>query len=168
MKLNGNFELAVSIGDANKAALALRSYGLTVQEAEEVISKESVVAIYDHGIIPKKAIAPDIIELFGMQHINDAISYLYYYMDEFDIDWEVMQMVLSTMLRVLRPEEIVLNPDCIRLFIESILVLITEKTEDELEFTTDSLLFANILNDLADEDIKEYCDMADDCSDEEV
>ena len=159
-----NFEFPVSIGDASKAALALRSYGLTQKEAEETISKESVVAIYEHRIIPKNSISPDLIEIFGIQHIEDAIAYSYLYMDEFDIEWDILKLILNNMLCVFRPEELILNPELIRNFLNTISILEEEKAQEKAERgenIVDSLIFAEVLDDLQSEDLKAICENTD-------
>ncbi len=139
---NNNFELSVSIGNAAKAAIALRSYGLSESEAQEVITSESVIAIYDHGIVPQKALSPELIEVFGPQHITDALSYSYYYMEEFELDWDLYKFILATLLEVFRPEELITNPDYINYFIR--------KLKDD----TSGKFIDEIINELSHDEIR--------------
>lgn len=152
-----NFELSVSIGDVSKALTALRTYGLSAQVAEDVIANESEVAIYDHGIIPKFAISPSLIEMFGEQHIDDAISYCYLFMDEYDLPWANLNLILSALLNVFRSEELILNPEKIRFFINSLDNKMTwrmreKASEDEANISRDDLL-SEVLSYLTTEDI---------------
>lgn len=162
-----NYEFPVSIGNVTKAITALRTYGLTQKVAEEVISNESITAIYDHGMIPKEALSPYLIEIFGEQHINDAISFTYLFMDDFDIDWEHFKMILNTLLRVYRAEDIIVTPEKIRFFINAI----ENKTKFKLlskaidsDVISKEALFSETLYELDEEDIK---DMATDPLDKE-
>lgn len=173
-KTKNNFALTVSIGDAEKAVIALRSYGLSVKEAEETIHNESIIAIYEHSIIPQKALAPELIEYFGIQHIEDALRYTYLYLDELDINWETYKMILLTLLKVYRPEELIVNPECIRFFINGVDNLVFEKivenTPDAKPLTT-SLVYADILDNLSCDDIKNLAsdpfDYSEDCDEDD-
>jgi len=118
-----NFELTVSIGDASKALTALRTYGLPSTLAEEIIAKESHIAIYDHSIIPKKSIAPALIEMFGEQHIQDAITYAYLFMEEYGVSFEEYSLVIESLLSVFRPEELIISPSKIRFYIQNVMML---------------------------------------------
>lgn len=149
------FEIAVSIGDANKAALALRCCGLTPTQVEEVIKTETCVAIQDYGIVPKNSIAPDIIDKFGIEHIPDAISILYYYMDEFEFDWETMKYVLNTLLSVYRAEDLIRNPDYIMFFTNKVKLIIEETYgADEVN---NPVYIVSTIEELSDDDIRTYC-----------
>ncbi len=110
----------VTIGDARKAFLALRTYGLSKEVAEKIIADETDIAVYDYGFIPQTSIAPDLIEAFGEQHINEIILYAYHFMDKFDIDWSLLKEIFKTLLDVFKAEELVINPEKIRFFIKSL------------------------------------------------
>jgi len=173
-KTKNNFALTVSIGDAEKAVIALRSYGLSIKEAEETIHNESIIAIYEHSIIPQKALAPELIEYFGIQHIEDALRYTYLYLDELDINWETYKMMLLTLLKVYRPEELIVNPECIRYFINSIDGMVFERiieNVNEDKQLINSLVYADILDNLSFDEIKTLAsdpfDYSEDCDDDD-
>ena len=156
-----NVTVEVSIGNATKALTELRTYGLTEKEAESVIIEETHVAVNDHGIIPDEAISPGLIEMFGIQHINDALAYTYLYMDDFDVSWDIMKMSLNSLLEVYRPEELILNPEIIRTFLESLEEAYNVRFfEEEI---SDSCLYSTILSELDSEDIKNWSEPAEGC-----
>ena len=134
----------VSIGDANRAELALRTHGLTALEAEEVIQQETTIAINMYRIIPTKSLAPELIQIFGAQHINDAIAFVYYYLNEEGVTWNSLKCVINTLIKVYRPEELIRYPDYLRY----ILAIVEDEEEDNIK---------SILNELSHDEIKKYC-----------
>ena len=113
-------EILVSIGDANKAIKVLRTYGLSLETAERIISAETDVAVNDHGIIPTTAISPYLIEIFGEQHVEEAMEYAYLFMDDYDIEWCDYQAMLQMLLKAFEPEELMFAPQKIRLFVSHV------------------------------------------------
>ena len=155
-----SFSVEVSIGNATKALTELRTYGLTEKEATAVIIEETHVAVNDHGIIPDEAISPELVEMFGIQHINDALAYTYLYMDDFELPWDIMKEVLNSLLDIYRPEELILNPEIIRTFLESLEEEYNVRFFDEE--ISNSCLYSAILSELDSEDIKNWSEPAED------
>lgn len=113
--------IGVTIGNVNQALIDLRSYGLTEQEAVELIGHESEVSIHDYGIIPKEAIAPKLIGTFGIQHSEDAITFAYSFMYRYRIDWDIYVEILNVLLKAnLTPEDIARNPEKIGYFSDEV------------------------------------------------
>jgi len=175
LNLNSKFEITVSIGDANKAEIALKTYGLTAQEAEEVIQKESIVAIHDHGIVPQNAISPELIDIFGKEYINEIVEYVYSYMSQFKLDWDVIKVVITTLLKIYRPEDLITNPDLIRKFTLKVLLMVDNEDpdaeEDAINFSEDydvldSLSFIRKIDQLSEEDIITMLDGDDDTTED--
>lgn len=110
--------IQVSIGDTSNALIALRAYGLTPAASEELLSHELCVATMNHGIIPAISISPMLIELFGEQHVEEALSYAYYFMQEYGLDINEYQIILIDLLKDNKPEELILSPDKIKEKIE--------------------------------------------------
>ena len=102
--------------DLPKAFTALRSYGATEEEALEVLSHE-VSTLKDYETNQTNSIASDLIDIFGIQHVKDAISYAYLFMEDFELSFDEYKYVLTTLLKVYRPEQLILNPELIRYFL---------------------------------------------------
>lgn len=107
--------------DISKALVSLRSYGLTEKEAQATIDVESLL-VTDYDRQDQKSLAPELIEIFGYQHISDALSYTYLYLDDFKVLWTEYQKVLYTLLRVYRPEELITSPELIRYFMNKLTI----------------------------------------------
>lgn len=118
--LSNNLVFGVSIGNVKQAITSLRTYGLAEKDAIELIAKESDIAINDYGIIPKKAISPELINLLGVQYTSDSLPYVYLFMKDFKIDWELYKAVLNTLLDVFHLEDIAAFPEKIRNFLTDI------------------------------------------------
>lgn len=116
--------IGVTIGNVNQALTSLRSYGLTEQEAVDLIYHESEVAIHDYGILPKEAIAPKLIGTFGIQHTAEIINFAYSFMYDFPIDWEIYSGALCILLEAnLTPEDIAKYPEKVRYFLNELNVI---------------------------------------------
>ena len=118
--VTSNLTFEVSIGNVNQAVIALRTYGLSEKDAIELMAKESDIAINDYGIIPKEAISPELIELFGSQYTSDSLPYVYLFMKEFKIDWELYKAALTTLLDVFHLEDVAAFPEKIRFFLSKL------------------------------------------------
>ena len=114
--------------DLPKAFTALRSYGATEEEALDVISHE-VSTLRDYETNQASSIAPDLIDIFGIQHVKDAISYAYLFMEDYELSCDQYKSVLNTLLKVYRPEQLILNPELIRYFLIKLDVSDKEKFE---------------------------------------
>ena len=106
------------IQDAPKALISLTSYGITHEEAKKIISVESIFS-HDYDI-RQKSIAAELLELFGEQHLIDALHYAYYYMNSFKMDWSEYKAVLLKLLEVHEIEDLICSPHLIRAFISKI------------------------------------------------
>lgn len=118
--VTSNLTFEVSIGNANQSVIALRTYGLSEKDAIELIARESDIAINDYGIIPKEAISPELIELFGSQYTSDSLPYVYLFMKEFKIDWELYKAALTALLDVFHLEDVAAFPEKIRFFLNKL------------------------------------------------
>lgn len=115
--VSADLVFGVSIGNVNQAITSLRTYGLTEKEAVDLIAKESDIAINDYNIIPKEAISPELMELLGMQYTSDSLPYVYLFMKDFKIDWELYKAALTTLLDVFHLEDVAAFPEKIRCFL---------------------------------------------------
>ena len=152
----------VSIPDANKAIMALRSYGLMEEQAIDVVTKETMVSIEDYKLIPRFSIAPYLIDAFGIDHINEAVESAYYFMSEYEINWESYFACLSALLDVYRAEELIANPEKIRLFLTNISFMISSKvllamrnTDDEEDkWAIKENIINSLLSDISSDDVE--------------
>ena len=109
----------LEIDNPRKVLVGLRSYGLTEQEAFNLIFKENDL-LADYEKSQQAALSPELLELFGAQHVEDALDYAFYYMDKFKLDWSKYKEILLILLTVYKPEELISNPELIRFFISNI------------------------------------------------
>lgn len=111
-----NMVLEVTIDNEKQAITSLRAYGLTENEAADLINKEHI-AISDYDVISKKIISPELMELLGMQYTSDSLPYVYLFMKDFEIDWELYKAALTTLLDVFHLEDVAAFPEKIRCFL---------------------------------------------------
>lgn len=104
--------------DLPKTFTALRSYGVTEEESLEIISFE-VSTLKEYEITRANSISPTLIDIFGIQHVKDALSYAYLFLDEFELSLDEFDHVLRTLLKEYKPEQLILNPEIIRYFLKS-------------------------------------------------
>lgn len=159
-----NISKAAVIPESHKAIRALRTHGFNEEEANIVIINETLVSIKDYDIHPDYSIAPLLVEAFGKQHLNDAIEYAYYYMDEFEINVETYLTCLNCLLEVYRPEELVTNPEKIRAFITAL--FLNEKFEkingfadmdEEEKYGISENIITSLVAELEPEDVRNMC-----------
>lgn len=176
---NGNkntLKLEVALKEPQVALAKLQNLALTQQEAAAVLIQESILAedfIKIEDDLPSHA--PEITEIFGSQHVMSALCDAYYYMENFEIEWETYYLILQTLLKVYKPEELIINPDYIHCFIAE-LKNVTKKernlvAEDDIESIIS--IYENALNPLCYKDIREMSistsaiEESDDSEDEE-
>lgn len=130
LSVRKDFSVKVSIDDASKAFLALRTYGLNEQVASEIILHETETVINDYPVSVTHSIAPYLIKDFGEQHIKEAITYAYLFVYDFDLDIDTYLKIMEVLLTAFRPEELITNPENIRYFISSLLNIVDQKTNN--------------------------------------
>ncbi len=113
-----NLTNEVTIADSQKAILSLRTYGLAPEKCEKILAEECVIA--SEILTPQFAISPSLIEMFGEQFISDSMSYAYLFMEEYGLEWCDYELILKTLLKVFRPEDVMFSPERIRMFIKNI------------------------------------------------
>lgn len=107
--------------DKPQALVALRTYGMTEREAQYTLDAEGLL-VEDYDRNNQKSLAPELIEIFGSQHVNDALSYTYLFLEDFELLWLEYKNALLTLLKVFRPEELILNPELIRYFLSKLTI----------------------------------------------
>lgn len=107
--------------DKPQALVALRTYGMTEKEAQCTLEVEGLL-VEDYDRNNQKSLAPELIELFGAQHVNDALSYTYLFLEDFKLFWLEYKKALLLLLKVFRPEELILNPELIRYFLSKLTI----------------------------------------------
>ena len=138
--------------DLPNAFTALRSYGATEEESLEVLSHE-VSTLRDYETNQANSIAPDLIDVFGIQHVKDAISYAYLFMEDFELSCDQYKYILTTLLKVYKPEQLILNPELIRYF----LIRLNLSDKDKFESIND--LENSIIRNMAEEKpLYQICD----------
>lgn len=130
----------LEIGDAPKALVALRSHGLSEKEAQEIIDVEGIIAIHDYDREQNNSLSPELFEIFGIQHVVDALSYAYLYMTDFNLEWNEYKEILNALLQVYKPEELISNPEYIRYFINNLKLDEEEMLEKLKELENESII----------------------------
>ena len=134
--------------EVNKAMMALRSYGLSSAKAEEILRNEVSLAIQEYGVVPMLAVSPRLVEDFGLQHLEEATSMVYYFMETYNLQQDDLLEVLDTMQMVFRPEELVTNPELVRLFLKHL----RERFEEQDMYEKKTI--SQLLSGLTEEDIE--------------
>jgi len=129
----------VKLQDLPKAFTALRSYGATEKEALDIISNELLI-LKDYDTNRSTSLAPELLERFGLQHVIDALSYAYLYLEDFELNKEEYLQIIDTLLKVYRPEQLILFPEKIRLFLRDLKLRKVPYPFDDLkEFDNDDI-----------------------------
>lgn len=137
LSVRKDFSVKVSIDDAPKAFLALRTYGLDEKTATDIILHETETAINDYHMACTRAIAPTLIKDFGEQHIKEAITYSYQLVYDYELDMDIYLKIMEVLLVAFRPEELITNPENINYFIRRLLD-ITNKKANVYAFASNS------------------------------
>jgi len=158
------------ITDSTKALISLKSYGLTAEGAQSILDTESIIAFQDYDREQNVAYSPELIEIFGVQHITDALYYTYMFMDDFNLEWSEYKEILYILLKVYKPEQLISSPEYIRCFLSALnnkaLPVLYQKltgNDDydpknvpvELDLSKPSVVYPEILDELTREDIEE-------------
>lgn len=114
-----NLTFDVSTSNVNQAITSLRKYGLTEQETIDLLTKERM-AITDYDIVTNQIISHELLELFGTQYTSDSLPYVYLIMKDFKIDWDLYKTALTSLIDVLRLEEIAAFPEKMKNFLTEI------------------------------------------------
>lgn len=100
------------VRDSQKALLALRASGLPAERAEELLDIESILA--DDFDIRQNSITEELIELFGEEHVEDALSYAYHYMNRFELSWSDYKKELLYLLETHKASDLIVEPHIVR------------------------------------------------------
>lgn len=118
MDMNRKNNTDGTLADSNKAILALRTQGLSKEACEKIIQEECLIA---SGLLtPQYPISPSLVEMFGADFASEALSYAYFFMDQYGLTADDYEIILKTLLTVLPSEEVVSSPEKVKMFITNI------------------------------------------------
>lgn len=88
----------------SEAFTGLKEIGATEEEALNILNSE--ISLVSENEQSMASISPKLFDLFGSQHVPDALNNAYEFMNEYNLSWDEYEHALTVLLSAYSPEDL--------------------------------------------------------------